>query len=90
MPPSRLVPDIPESLDALILSMLALEVDARPRSAAEVIEALSVIAELPADEQLSTGRAYLTTPALVGRDHPTGFLFAVGRLERSGELSGSG
>jgi len=40
----------------------------RPGSAAEVMERLNGIAELPIDEHLLVSQAYLTTPTLVGRD----------------------
>jgi hypothetical protein len=66
--PSELVPDIPPPLDALVLELLRLEPDARPASAAEVMERLSAIDGESATEQLNTAAAYLATPTLVGRD----------------------
>jgi len=67
-PPSAYAPDIPPGLDHLVLSMLSLEAGARPRSAAEVLERLSALADLPPDEQLGVSNAYLSTPELVGRE----------------------
>ena len=66
--PARLVADVPPALSALILQLLMLDRGARPRNAAEVMERLCAIAELPAAEHVEVSRAYLTTPALVGRD----------------------
>jgi hypothetical protein len=67
-PPSAYASEIPPGLDHLVLSMLSLEAGARPRSAAEVLERLSALADLPADEQLGISNAYLSTPELVGRE----------------------
>lgn len=66
-PPSRLTPDVPAPLSALILQLLSLERGARPSSAAEVMEKLCVIAGLPMEEHVEVSRAYLATPALIGR-----------------------
>ncbi len=66
-PPSAFVPDIPQALDALVMSMLSHDPSARPVNAAEVMERLSALANLPADEQLLVSAAYLDTPVLVGR-----------------------
>ena len=66
--PSARVADIPAALDGLVLALLSLDPLARPVSAAEVIERLTVIAELDPDEQGEVARAYLTAPTLVGRD----------------------
>ena len=68
MPPGRVVADLPPALDALVLQLLALDRSARPQSAAEVMERLCAIAELPLEERSDVSRAYLTTPNLVGRD----------------------
>lgn len=66
--PSVYAADVPAGLDHLVLSMLSLEAGARPRSAAEVLERLSALADLPADDQLGIPNAYLSTPELVGRE----------------------
>jgi eukaryotic-like serine/threonine-protein kinase len=67
--PSALVNDVPASLSALTLSLLSVDVLGRPTTAWEVIDRLSAIAELPADQEHGTARAYLLTPTLVGREH---------------------
>ncbi len=67
-PPSLFVPDIPPALDNLVTSLLSLDRLARPISAAEVIDRLSAIAELPQAESLDISQAYLSTPTLVGRE----------------------
>jgi serine/threonine protein kinase len=44
LPVSALVPDVPEELSALVMSLLCLEATARPASAAEVIDRLNACA----------------------------------------------
>jgi len=66
-PPSALAPEVPAELDALVVSLLSLDPAARPASAAEVLDRLSAIAGLPADEELHVSNAYLCSPTLVGR-----------------------
>jgi tRNA A-37 threonylcarbamoyl transferase component Bud32 len=66
-PPSALAEGVPAELDALVMSLLSLDPAARPASAAEVLDRLSAIAGLPADEQLHVSHAYLHSPMLVGR-----------------------
>ena len=68
MPPQRMNAEIPAALSALVLQLLALDRAARPQSAAEVMERLRVIADLPKEDLPQITRAYLTTPGLVGRD----------------------
>ncbi len=65
--PTGLVPEIPEALSSLVMSLLNLDRLARPINAPEVIDRLSAIAGLPEDESLGVCQAYLTTPNLVGR-----------------------
>ena len=65
--PSRIVPDVPETLAALVLSLIDLNPLVRPGSAAEVYDRLSAIAELPSVEAPETARAYFLTPGLVAR-----------------------
>jgi hypothetical protein len=65
--PSQLVADIPEALDALVMSLLRLDPDARPSSAAEVMQRLSAIDGCAVDEGLLVAQSYLSTPTLVGR-----------------------
>ena len=69
LPPSILAPEVPAALDRLVLDLLALDPAARPSSAAEVIERLNAITGGGQDEHSPVvAQAYLTTPALVGRD----------------------
>jgi hypothetical protein len=67
-PPSRIVADVPAALSTLILQLLSLDRGARPQHAAEIMERLCAIAELPKEELPEISRAYLSTPTLVGRD----------------------
>jgi serine/threonine protein kinase len=70
VPPSKLVPGIPEQADALILSLLSLDPNARPSSIADVVDRLSALCKLPPEDEV-TQRAladsYLTQTQLVGR-----------------------
>jgi tetratricopeptide (TPR) repeat protein len=74
MPLSQLAPGVPEALDALVESLLSLSPAARPRTAADVYERLTSIAELPRSESSQVLRAYLTRPALVGRTREVEYL----------------
>jgi serine/threonine-protein kinase len=67
-PPSALAADVPPALDRLVLSLLSMDPMARPRHAAEVMDRLTIVAELAPLEQVAVHQAYLNTPALVGRD----------------------
>lgn len=84
--PSRLVKDIPKPLEQLIFSLLSLSPGGRPRTAAEVFERLTAIAQLPKDEHVSVAEAYLNAPSLVGRDQQIVKTrrLAVGVLKRGG------
>jgi hypothetical protein len=66
-PPSTFAAGISEALDVLVLSLLSAQPAGRPRSAAEVFERLTAVAGLPANEQIDVAQAYVTNPALVGR-----------------------
>jgi hypothetical protein len=68
LPPARMAPDVPEPLGRLVLELLSIDRNARPQSAAEVMQRLCAIAELPVEERIEVGQAYLSTPTLVGRD----------------------
>jgi len=65
--PSRQFAEIPAALSALVLQLLALDRGGRPQTAAEVMERLCVIADLPKEELPEIVSAYLATPTLVGR-----------------------
>ena len=58
---------LPETLVQLVLSLLSLDPVQRPARAAEVIDRLSAIAELPKDDELAIGRGYLASTPLLGR-----------------------
>jgi hypothetical protein len=66
--PSVFKPELPPALDDLVLSLLSSEPALRPRSAFDVMQRLAAIAGLARDESADVSRAYLATPALVGRD----------------------
>ncbi len=69
--PSTLVDDVPEALDALVMSLLCQAPAMRPRAAFEVMQRLSAIAGIESVEPLSVSQAYLATPVMVGRDPET-------------------
>jgi hypothetical protein len=66
--PSTIVPDIPHALDDLVLSLISVEPALRPQSAFDVMQLLAAIAELQPSESEAVPLAYLSTPALVGRE----------------------
>jgi len=66
--PRKLVPEIPEALDTLVMSLLRIDVGSRPRSAAEVMERIAPLLATPPDESLRMAGAFLTAPQQVGRD----------------------
>jgi hypothetical protein len=71
VPPSRHAPGMPQSLEDLVLSLLARDPLARPATAAEVMERLSTIGELDAEpEEHEVALSYIAHPPLVGRDTP--------------------
>lgn len=85
--PSECRSGIPPALDDLVMELIQLDREARPGSAAEVMERLSAIAGVPIDEQLRVSQAYLTTPNLVGRDAELGRVAR--RLQRVRRSSGT-
>jgi hypothetical protein len=66
--PSHFVPAIPAALDALVLSLLCIDPDRRPRSAFEVIQRLAAIAGISQAEPEQLAEAYLSRPELIGRE----------------------
>lgn len=77
-PPNPLterVSDIPRELDELILSLLQLDKQARPGSAADVIERLERIADIEEPHTLAS-YAPLASGGLIGRDAEQGRLLA--------------
>lgn len=70
LPPSRFVSELPQALDELVLSLLQQRPQARPASAAHVIERLTTIAELaPEQDAQRVAYSYLRRPPLLGREH---------------------
>jgi hypothetical protein len=67
-PPSARVADVPPALDELILSLISLDPSLRPKSAFDLMQRLAAIGGLSGAESIEVSRAYLSTPALVGRD----------------------
>jgi len=65
-PPSSYV-ECPQALDDLVFALLAHDPLARPPSAADVIDRLSVIADLPREAGTDASRGWLASAALVGR-----------------------
>lgn len=65
--PSSLAPDIPPALEELVMSLMCIDPLGRPRTAAEVADRLSAIAQLEAPEVDLTG-GYVASAALIGRD----------------------
>lgn len=65
--PMKAVPGVPAALSGLVMQLLRLERAARPSTAAEVLDRLGAIASLTPEDVPAVGRAYLVTPALVGR-----------------------
>jgi hypothetical protein len=68
LPPSRVVPAIPAAVDELVLALMRIDLGSRPKSAAEVMDRLLPLLATPPDADLSTARAFLTAPQLIGRD----------------------
>lgn len=66
-PPSELVPDVPQGLNALLVSMLSLERDGRPQSISEVLQRLRALGEFGAEEVWVAPPQALFAPLLVGR-----------------------
>jgi eukaryotic-like serine/threonine-protein kinase len=66
--PSEYTPELPKGMEDLILSLLNHDPLARPGSAAEVMDRLSALANLPHEEQRRrVAESYLAQPPLVGR-----------------------
>lgn len=67
-PPSHIVADVPEALDALVLSLLAQDPLERPSTTYEVMERLRALSGLSQPDEPALAQAHLRTPALQGRD----------------------
>ncbi len=76
-PPSSHAPELPKPLEQLVMSLLHREPLARPASAAEVMERLAAVADLPAEpDEAKVAYSYLAHPPLVGRSEPMAQLSA--------------
>lgn len=67
VPPAVVQSDVPPALDQLITSLMSLVAPARPRSAAEVMDRLRVVAQLPGSD-VEYAQSFLASPSLFGRD----------------------
>jgi hypothetical protein len=65
--PDALNAEVPRALADLVIAMLSLDPRGRPDSAAEVLDRLGAVCELPGDGTRSDAQAFLSTPKLVGR-----------------------
>jgi tetratricopeptide (TPR) repeat protein len=65
--PSRLVASVPSALDELVLSLLSIDPMGRPRSAAEVIDRLDVIATTDDEPMSMLAESHITSAPWVGR-----------------------
>lgn len=65
--PSELVPDTPRALDELILAMLSLDRDGRPRDVGEIMQRVSSLSGLPASRWVAPPAA-LAAPIVIGRE----------------------
>ena len=64
---SVFAPEVPAALERLLVELMRMDMDSRPRSAAEVMDRLRpLLAEAP-DELLTVAQAHLSAPALVAR-----------------------
>lgn len=71
VPPSEIVPGLPQALDELVLQLLQYDRVARPATAADVIARLTAIADLPPEADAErVAYSYLRYPPLIGRELP--------------------
>ena len=63
----HLEPDVPEALDTLVMSLLALDPMKRPFNAAEVIERLNAVAQLESDGSSEVAQSYISSSKMCGR-----------------------
>lgn len=85
--PSASVPNLPASLESLVMDLLKLDPAARPANAGELMEQFSAIAGQTMDEHASVMQAYLSTPSMVGRDSQLALLRA--KMTRATHAQGS-
>src|SRR6185295_16567221 len=63
-PPETLRPEVPRALSDLVMALLSLDARGRPASAAEVVERLTAIADLPRDDERHLAQSFLISPTL--------------------------
>ncbi|HKU39762.1 MAG TPA: protein kinase [Polyangiales bacterium] len=66
--PRRIVRELPDALEALVMALLSLDPSKRPSSAAEIIERLSAAAELEPEDGANVARSFLSGSRLVARE----------------------
>lgn len=81
------LPEVPEALDALIDALLSEDPLARPTTAVDVIDRLTMIASLEPDEHGSPIDSYLGSPAFVGRKAERQALRDCFALAKSGQAT---
>jgi hypothetical protein len=87
-PPSAVVPGIPGALDALVMSLLSLDPDLRPRTAFDVMQRLAALAGIERKEVEEVSQAYVSTPVMVGRDQALALVRERIALALAGHKSG--
>ncbi|MDD9945267.1 MAG: protein kinase [Myxococcales bacterium] len=87
VPPSEFAPEIPPTLEQLVLGMLSIKPEARPAQVAEVTQRLAALLGREAPVDVAKLRAHLATPRLVGRDQAEALLRA--QLSRASSGRGS-
>jgi len=68
-PLAEITDHVPAGVDTLVMSMLAVDRQARPYTAADVIDRVSALADLPPAPELDIARGYVRSAALIGREH---------------------
>jgi tetratricopeptide (TPR) repeat protein len=72
--PDVINPQVPRALADLVMALLSLDARGRPASAAEVVERLTAIGDLPAEDERHLAQAFLASPTLVGRTEASAFI----------------
>ncbi len=67
-PPSAVTAGIPAALDALVMSLVSLDPELRPRTAFEVMQRLAALAGIERSETEDVSQAYVSTPVMLARD----------------------
>ncbi|MDD9943283.1 MAG: protein kinase [Myxococcales bacterium] len=87
-PLAQAVDGVPQPLDELVMALLRIDVNTRPKGVAEVMDRLRPLLPSPPAEDLRFAKAYLVAPELVGRkDHVARLR---GQLQRTTRRRGGG